>query len=400
MQETEKILTVDSPIDAWPNDAFDHVPTILEMRERAVLIMHRALSLQWFTEETIEVHTSISKKEFRPYVKYAGLPYTGPNTSIFGFLQFLDEKTGRLKVEELKKLGYPDISTALNMSGGSSCSGTVGWAIAAVCNSVRGKFQCYYMVPKNGWLPIGPYQYDTSVEEFGHDSPVSTDEITAMNGPEIMYRSYQCMEPGDIVVEQSRKKMGHTMMAIGPAIVSYQEDGTINGEKSYVVVQDQRNGGFQGVDDRTGAMYRFQGRVNCKYTFEMLFSEGYIPASTAEFQGMKPYEEPWVKASGQGNDSASTFDTLGSFFIESNYPIAHIALLAKDGSGNETVLRQYACTRGDVRDGIAHAFPLADFVKPYAERGALPEGTEEVFVRVTLPSGAQWIPVKTPVKKR
>ena len=67
MQETEKILTVDSPISAWPDDSFDHVPSIREMRERTVLVMHRALSLQWFTEETIAVHTSISKRKQLPH---------------------------------------------------------------------------------------------------------------------------------------------------------------------------------------------------------------------------------------------------------------------------------------------------------------------------------------------
>ena len=386
MQE-RRIDSVDSPIGAWPKFTFDHEPSIREMRETAVLAMHRTLSVQWFTEEPITLTTSVSKRTFHPYVKYAGIPYTGPNTSIFGFLQFLDEKTGRLKVEELKKLGYPDASTAFNKVSGSSCSGAVGWAVSTVCNSIRGRFQCYYMVPKNGWLKLGPYEYDTSIDEFGHDSPLSTDEILEMNGREVMYESYKLLQPGDIVVWQDRKRLGHTMMAIGPVVLNYRkEDGALDDERSYVFVQDQRPGGFQTVDDRTGALYRNMGRVNCKYSLKMLYDEGYIPATTAEFQGLKPFEKAWVKIPGERQESR---ETLKKSFLESNYPIAHVKLSAgAPGRVPETV-RQYAFTRDDVRDGVAYRFPLAEFAEALFRPGVLSPGENEITLTATLPSGEQ-----------
>ena len=379
-----RIDSVDSPIGSWPKFTFDHEPTVREMREMAVLAMHKTLSVQWFTEEPITLTTSVSKRTFNPFVKYAGVPYTGPNTSIYGFLRFIDEKTGRLKVEELKKQGYPDASTALNKLAGSSCSGAVGWAVASVCNSVRGCFQCYYMVPKNGWLKLGPYEYDTSIDEFGHDSPLSTDEICALNGRELMYESYKLLEAGDIVVWQDRKKLGHTMMAIGPAVLNYRkEDGFLDDEKSYVFVQDQRPGGFQTVDERTGAMYRNMGRVNAKYSFKMLYDEGYIPATTAEFQGLKPFEKPWVKLSAE---VPFTPENLRKSRLRSNYPMALVSLLEKTASGEEKTSAEYAFTRNDVRDGLAFDFPLAGFIPSGFGKDEGSRGKRFRLV-VTLPNG-------------
>ncbi len=379
-----RIDSVDSPIGSWPKFTFDHEPTVQEMREMAVLAMHKTLSVQWFTEEPITLTTSVSKRTFNPFVKYAGVPYTGPNTSLFGFLKFIDEKTGRLKTEELKKLGYPDASTALNKVAGLSCSGAVGWAVASVCNSVRGCFQCYYMVPKNGWLKLGPYEYDTSIDEFGHDSPLSTDEICALNGRERMYESYRLLEAGDIVVWQDRKKLGHTMMAIGPAVLNYRkEDGFLDDEKSYVFVQDQRPGGFQTVDERTGAMYRNMGRVNAKYSFKMLYDEGYIPATTAEFQGLKPFEKPWVKLSAE---VPFTPENLRKSRLRSNYPMALVSLFEKTASGREKTSAEYAFTRNDVRDGLAFDFPLAGFIPSGFGKDEGSRGKRFRLV-VTLPNG-------------
>ena len=380
-----RIDSVDSPFGSWPKFTFDHKPTIGEMRQTAVLAMHRTLSVQWFTEEPITLKTSVSNRTFNPFVKYAGVPYTGPNTSIFGFLRFLDEKTGRLKTEELKKLGYPDASAALNSLAGSSCSGSVGWAIASVCNSVRGRFQCYYMVPKNGWLKLGPYEYDTSIDEFGHDSPLSTDEILEANGREVMYESYRLLEPGDIVVWQDRKKLGHTMMAIGPAVLNYRKDdpSVLDDERSYVFVQDQRPGGFQSLDERTGALYRNMGRVNCKYTFKKLFDEGYLPATTAEFQGVKPYESPVVSFI---SEAPKTAETLQKSILRSNYPMALISLRTETASGTEKTVFEYAFTRNDVRDGIAFEYPLNELTKPLLD--AEPSGGRFRVV-VTLPNGEQ-----------
>lgn len=368
----ERITSVDSPFGVFPDLSFDHTPTVREMRERAVLIMHKALSVQWFTTAPIVTKTSVSDWTFEPYEKYAGVPYTGPNTAIFGFLQFLDEKTGQLRVEDFEKLGYTDPSSALNALAGSSCSGTAAWSIAAVCNSVKGMFQCYYMVPKNGWLKLGPYEYDTSIDLFGKDSPLSTDEICAQNGAQVMFESYCLLEPADIVVYQDRKKMGHTMMAIGSPVIFTHEDGTIDGEKSYVFIQDQRWGGWQTVDATTGALYKNMGRVSHKLTLQRLFELGYIPATTAEFQGLKPYETPWVKLSG----SAKSVQELKTLRMRSNYHVAHVRLTV-DGE----IAAQYAFTRRDVAEGLARDYPLAQLV------GEVDAPMDAITLTATLPSG-------------
>ena len=218
------IFAVDSPIREFPVYSFDHEPTVAEMRSAAVALMRMALMVEWYTQQEFEVSTSVSTNVFKPNERYAGIPYTGPNTSIYAFLSYLNLKTGRLLGDKLTESQPALLSQMFQRTLGSSCSGTAGWAILSVCNSVHGTLQSYYMVAENGWLPLGDYTYDLSTPSFGRgDSKDSTDKILMRYGDQHMFTCYALLQPADIVVWQDMKVLGHTMMATSDAVVVLNE---------------------------------------------------------------------------------------------------------------------------------------------------------------------------------
>ena len=377
-----------------PQYIFDHEPTVEEMRAAAVDLMRKALTVEWYTTIEFDTTTSVSHNIFLANKRYAGIPYNGPNTSLYAFLEYLDPETGRLKGEELTGGVNRDLSTAFDQALGSSCSGTVGWAILAVCSSVHGLFQSYYMVAQNGWLSLGDYTYDLSTPSFGKaNSTETTDGILAKTGRQKMYQCYALLEPADILVWQNNEKMGHTMMAVSRATVIRNEDGSINGEKSYVLIQDQRFGGFTYTDPSTKRVYAAQGRVDFKYTFDRLFQEEYIPMTTAEFQGQKPYTAPEVRMKfGQKLDSP---DDLKGAVVESNYPMATVALWAENRETGERVrLRLHCFTRDEISSGTAKAFEITTFQSALARGTRLKQGEYRITVEARTPNGQVFIPVE------
>lgn len=398
VEPTEEIdiFAVDSPIKDYPQYVFDHEPTIAEMRAAAVDLMRKALTVQWYSYEDFEVTTSISSTPFRQYERYAGIPYTGPNTSVYAFLDYLNLRTGRLLIDELTSDYNAQLGPAFTRAIGSSCSGTAGWAIFAVANSMRGVLQCYYMVYKNGWLPLGDYTYDLETPSFGKaDSKDFTDDIVKRYGSQKMFECYALLEPADIVVWQDHVKMGHTMMATENAVVVRNADGSINGTESYVLIQDQRPGGFEQIDETTGQKYHAQGRVDYKYTFERLFDEAYIPMTVAEFQGTKKYEFPEVKLNTEKTISSPN-DLNGTEIIriESNYPLATVSLFADNRTtGERKRLNSHLFSRAEIADGTAYHFSLKGFASPVKRTGALEPGTYRVTIEARTPNGQVFIPV-------
>ncbi|MBP5289282.1 MAG: hypothetical protein J6Z79_05355 [Clostridia bacterium] len=393
--EKEYSFKVDSPYKEIPRYIFDREPTAAEMRAAAVDLMRKALTVQWYTPQDFEVSTSVSKTEFSANTRYAGIPYTGINTSLYAFLDFLDPENGRLLFEDLSVQGSASLSQVFQSRIGSSCSGTVGWAISAVCNSVGGTFQSYYMVARNGWLPLGDYTYDLSTPSFGReDSKDDTDSILARYGEQKMFQCYALLQPGDILVWQNTVKLGHTMMATDAAVVVKNPDGTIDGDQSYVLIQDQRSGGHPQADEGTGHIYAGQGRVDCKYTFKELFqknNEGYIPMTTAEFQGQKPYEFPSVSAdpeeiTGPGDMEQTT--------VRCNYPMATIALYAENKeTGKRERLSYHGFSRDEIARGTAKAYELRSFSAILARSTKVRNGDFRITVEAKTPNGQLFTPI-------
>jgi hypothetical protein len=150
----------------------------------------------------------------------------------------------------------------------------------------------------------------------------------------------------------------HGMMAIDIPTVIYKDDGSIDLEKSYINIQDQRGGrgaGFYEVEEG-GEIIQYSGRTKAKFTFKQLLDKSYLPVTTAEFAGLKPYEKATATCS---NATPKSIDDIRNATISSNYPLAVVNIIAADSFGNKTVIGRQLFNGGG-KEGVPREFALGE----------------------------------------
>lgn len=363
-----------------PDYAFYHNPTVDEMRQRAIAAMKDLLSIQWTTHKKI-AHSktgAVAGKRFiyEPYITHAGLPYTNGGKGLFQFMEFYDQETGRLQF-----YGTPE---EFNDLIGCTCAGGVMWGLSSVCHTLTGKFINFSMTPKFGCFPVGDYKIDPEIENY---RDYHTSRIIEENGVDLIIDAYTKIQPADAVTSSP---YDHTMMCIDYPVVERTEDGKIDLEKSYVMIQDQRGGFKMGFYDvREGDdLIHYSGRTEFKYTFAMLLKESYIPVTPKEFLGQEPYERAHVAFS---HPNCTTKEQLIAGTVTSNYPMAVIKLNLIQNNGHRIMLDRYMFDRIDPYTGLARSFPLeriADAICTAQGRALEIEVTAsngEIVIPVTIP---------------
>lgn len=322
-------LSVPAPMQ-YPDYTVGENPTIQEMRETAARAMEDYLRLQWTPSKYMCYYKigAAAHKQFNyvPGYVFTGLPYTNAGTALVAWFEYYDPATG--------VLNYPGDGQELNRELGAACSRTVYQAWLTVCNSMTGNHNVVSSTKANGFIPIGPYTYNDLLTDF---SNYFTTKIVEDNGEQIMCQSYAVLQQGDGLVSVPNISGTHVMMCDGDPVVVYNDDGTINPDKSYVPVQDQRAGsGNHYYDEMYGDLLTYRsGRYYAELSFKALLSEGYLPYSNAEFLGLDPYEIPEVTFS---EANCTSIDQLLKGKLEGNYPLSVVKVVVEDAEGNQTVL--------------------------------------------------------------
>ena len=336
---------VNNPLP-YPNYLFEEAPDTTQLRETAVQAMRDLLSVEWCSADGLAYYKNGSKKHFQ-YPKdmtFGGVMYTGASAGLFHFLEFYNHETGKLE--------YPGTADELKMQIGSACADSLLWSWATVTNSTSGGFYPSTMVQKNGFIPVGEYTYSESLNSFYN---LSTEAIIANNGTTTMAASYAAVLPADALVSSTDD---HAIMAIEAPTVVYRDNGNIDLDESYIVIQDQRGGvgaGFYEVE-HDGYTVHHSGRISHTFTFKELMEKNYIPVTTAEFIGEKPYDAPTVTVEG---GEAATVQDLEGLTLVSNYPIAVININGADDKGNVTNVEKIFLG-GASEHGAAKTYALKD----------------------------------------
>lgn len=148
-------------------------------------------------------------------------------------------------------------------------------------------------------------------------------------GQQQMYENYALFEKGDGMVQYTTA--GHIVMVASDAVVTRLEDGTIDGENSYITVLDQAQKWMDG-ENTAGDKYRYKNNVDAKWTFASLFKSSYIPFTYDEFYG-GAIEETVCEFSHVG--STITKSQLFSSTVTANYSISDIYVIVTDDTGAE-----------------------------------------------------------------
>lgn len=375
-------FTVPEPME-YPTYTFDHEPTTDELRQMAVKAMRDMLSIQWCTPKflTYQKTGAVSGKQFSyvPEIILCGLPYTNGDAAIFNFFEYYDTTTGQLNV--------PGDGDDFNQIIGNTCTGSIMWGWSTVCDSLTGTYDNYHMTYLNKCYPVGDYVTNYSIDSY---LQYGTDLICEDNGKEVILEAYAKCLPADGL---SSSPENHGMMVIEPATVVRYEDGTINGDESYLVIQDQRAGTgsvFYTQEDDAGNTLNFSGRTYHKYTFNELYADWYIPVTTAEFMGTEAYAKAQITYQANNPDYQTPQEML-SGILTSNYPMCILKLILADADGNETMLARIYLDKTHVRSGVARNYTLSELRAELdaSDYGRYLEKGEEYTIRldVTVSTG-------------
>ncbi len=304
-----------------------------ELRKICVDYFRLQTSFQWTPNKIFEytIRSSDSVRKFQPGKYYGGIPYVTSSKgggNLYLWMEYYDEATGTL---DLTRLSGQDLMDLV----GNHCAHGAFWGWTRVINSAEIRGTKTY-TQKNGCLNVGPYTYDPNLEEFSTDDPEKgTDKVCEANGEQVMFQSYAKLLPAD-GINATHVKNWHVRMISQAAHVEYAADGTIDGEKSYVLCLEQASGPKQYVSP-DGTKLNVMAGVDVKYTFAKLFETGYIPFTFAEFLGTDPVEQSKVTLN--LDKSSATAEDLQSSTVTSNYSISHVTVQAVDENGE--VLYRY-----------------------------------------------------------
>ncbi len=360
---------------AYPDYTFTDTPSTEQLRQTAVQAMRDLLSVQWCSPDGLAYYKNGSKKHFQ-YPKdmtFGGVMYTGASASLFHFLEYYDHETGQLN--------YPGTADELKMEMGSACADTLLWGWATVTNSTFGGYYPSTMVQKNGYLLVGEYTYNASLNSY---YLMSTEDIIKENGQQVMARSYAQALPADALVSSTAD---HAMMVIEAPYVETKSDGSIDTAASYIMIQDQRGGigaGFYEVEHENYTVHH-SGRISQKFTFDELLEKNYIPVTAPEFTGKKAYDAPEVSVNGEFKSLAELLELS----IESNYPLALINIRATDAKGKETLIDK-VLFNGNAESGVPRSYALN---KSYALKNLDTAAYESLTIEVVSSTGKRFTAV-------
>lgn len=310
-----------SQIDAIPVATADM--TEEQLRQIVLDYFKLQLTFQWTPAESFDYTISIYDKarSCSADTVYAGFLYQGASQSanLYCVMDYYDPKTGVLDNTGMDGQEFSQLF-------GNHCTSSPFWAWTRVVNSFT-SYNNRLMTKSYGFLPVGDYAYDFA--QWSEVTPTKT--VCEENGEQRMYEAYALLEPADgIFFFRGLDGNSHCRMVSAKPVVVRNQDGTINGEESYLLYMDQGSS-LKDYVAADGSTVQLFGKIDAKATFAKLFSSSYITFTFGEFTGDDPVEKAEVTSN---LPEEVTYQNIVSGTVQSNYPIAYVRITLTDEKGN------------------------------------------------------------------
>ena len=307
-----------------------------EMRKLCTDFMRLQLSFEWTPSKTLEYTLAGLNKPmiFHRGRVYGGFPYRSfnANGNLYTLMEYYDPETGVLDPGKIPTNDFLGII-------GNDCASSPFWAWNRVINSNRNfkdfktesGFTNTGLLPQNNLLPVGGYD---TISQGDWEDGEGTRGVCLANGEQKMFEAYSAVKPADGLIHYYPhtgvlSHANHLMMVSSEATVVRREDGSIDGEKSFITILDQRSN-LTTVHNKTGTVH-YEGGIDAVFTFSQLLEEYYIPFTFLEFLGLDPVEQAEASLSREGD----RFADLQKAVVTANYAISHAKVTFTDGAGKE-----------------------------------------------------------------
>jgi hypothetical protein len=228
---------------------------------------------------------------------YQGIPYSHGSGSYYSWLSFATEQdengvytlTG-ITSQHLN--GRSANRENIRARVGNDCADQLFWAWARVSNTISFTYT-FEMTEIYGCRKVGDYTY--SGTKFSAEN--NTKNIVKENGQQRMFAAYAQLQKGDGLVTMTLSGEGHAVMVVSSSPV-YKADGTIDGEKSKVILLEQTSGNEVNEDyyynEALGQNVYLCEAVDKEKTYNSIFQSGYLPVTCQELVEPTPRPEPQV----------------------------------------------------------------------------------------------------------
>lgn len=318
-----------APLGLWRDNYKEPMPeNIAALRDTVVQKMYDMGTIVWRVRKNLAHNCKCGQNTcvgvYTTDFTYVGIPYKHGNGTLTSFNYCLDEE-GYMNdwVYEMDEMnGYDSYI-------GSMCSSAASmawWTVANSTNFMSSQFSVpfYYdnaeNYPDYGCIPVGEGWWEGVV--FNGSTRLTDVYVNSCTEQEF-FQALAQTHRGDLLTNGIEAGMHTVMVADEPVIVRDQQ-GNINGEKSYLLTHEQT--GFR-VDDAT--MTYTTWRINEKNSFNLLRGECYVPVTCEELlTGEMETPECTILDSPDGQLGM----TVGT--VKANYFLETVTLKITDSKGN------------------------------------------------------------------
>lgn len=328
----KKAKTVSGPVETDPVLAARRDSAESYMRQMCTVLWSPTEEIRYTTQNMATPDSCEPKNLFvlQPGRTYRGIPYSFAGSTCAAFLEYAGEPDGNgvYLLGDIPWQALSNSSAKARIGTDGSAALVLSWGQVGANIPLNGSSA---MTEKRGFLPVGDYGHNpTKIEK--------TDELCAANGEAIMYNAYAKLMKADGLVANTEAGGGHSMMAVSVSI-TYNDDGTINGDESYMTVLEQTKTYFQNeefyTDPVLGDVYIIAG-VDVKFTFRQLYETGHLPITCKAFTEVDHVKEQKIYDSNPG----PSIDSFFGGYIDSNVYID--SLIATVYDENDKVVQECA----------------------------------------------------------
>lgn len=287
---------------------------------------------------------------------YYGVSYSGMKATLDQFEQFVEDG-----VFDNNDVFYFDEIV------GNHCSSSISMALQQlISNGGIGGTK-----PQKWYPGIFKFPNDIKIpfEHFGDD--YTSFNIWDCNSKLKIFEGYSMLKPADILY-YCKKGAGHVRMVYSDANVVYNENGTIDGEKSTVSVIEQTNAWDKTVDINTTWF------VDRKYTFEKLYERHFMPITLDFYTNGDTPKDAYIIL-----DESNTPDSIKNGLrgkITSTFPLNYAYATVRDENGS--------LVRSSLVNNFTNVYSLAlADMNEAIDLASLKEGTYTYNYRIAIARG-------------